>query len=85
MHPHERDARWAHQVTHKNHPASILVEVACTRSAEDLLGARRAYQTLHHHSLEEDVAYQIKDSKSKVLFKRSYNCNYFILTVVYYQ
>ncbi|KAF3336842.1 annexin D4 [Carex littledalei] len=67
MHPHERDARWANQVTHKNHPASILVEVACTRSAEDLLGVRRAYQTLYHHSLEEDVAYQIKDSKSKLL------------------
>ncbi|KAJ4804798.1 Annexin D4 [Rhynchospora pubera] len=67
MHPHERDALWAHQVTHKNHHASILVEIACTRPAEELLGVRRAYQTLFHHSLEEDVAYQIKDSKSKLL------------------
>ncbi|KAJ4772597.1 Annexin [Rhynchospora pubera] len=67
MHPHERDARWANQVIHKNHPSSILVEIASTRSAEELLGARRAYQTLFHHSLEEDVAYQVKDSKSKLL------------------
>ncbi|KAK3138915.1 hypothetical protein QOZ80_5AG0375130 [Eleusine coracana subsp. coracana] len=61
MHPWERDARLAHHVLHQAHPAAIVVEVACTRSAEELLGARRAYQALFHHSLEEDVAYRARD------------------------
>ncbi|KAJ4772598.1 Annexin D4 [Rhynchospora pubera] len=39
-------------------------QLALTRA---LSGVRRAYQTLFHHSLDEDVAYQIKDSKSKFL------------------
>ncbi|KAL6610052.1 hypothetical protein ACP70R_034464 [Stipagrostis hirtigluma subsp. patula] len=61
MHPWERDARLAHHVLHQAHPAAIVVEVACTRSADELLGARRAYQQLFHHSLEEDVAYRARD------------------------
>ncbi|XP_062181650.1 annexin D4-like [Phragmites australis] len=61
MHPWERDARLAHHVLHQAHPAAIVVEVACTRSADELLGARRAYQALFHHSLEEDVAYRARD------------------------
>ncbi|XP_051202686.1 annexin D4 [Lolium perenne] len=61
MHPWERDARLAHHVLHQAHPAAIVVEIACTRSAEELLGARKAYMALFHHSLEEDVAYGAKD------------------------
>ncbi|XP_047046101.1 annexin D4-like [Lolium rigidum] len=61
MHPWERDARLAHHVLHQAHPAAIVVEIACTRSAEELLGARKAYMALFHHSLEEDVAYSAKD------------------------
>jgi len=61
MHPWERDARLAHHVLHQGHPAAVAVEVACTRSADELLGARRAYQALYHHSLEEDVAYRARD------------------------
>ncbi|KAF0922814.1 hypothetical protein E2562_002064 [Oryza meyeriana var. granulata] len=61
MHPWERDARLAHHVLHQAHPAAIVVEIACTRTAEELLGARKAYQALFHHSLEEDVAYRAKD------------------------
>ncbi|TVU19192.1 hypothetical protein EJB05_35329 [Eragrostis curvula] len=61
MHPWERDARLAHHVLHQAHPAAIVVEVACTRSADELLGARRAYQALFHHSLEEDVAYRARE------------------------
>ncbi|KAF8719920.1 hypothetical protein HU200_024684 [Digitaria exilis] len=61
MHPWERDARLAHHVLHQHHPPAILVEVASTRSADELLGARRAYHQLFHHSLEEDVAYRAKD------------------------
>lgn len=66
MHPWERDARWAHHVLHKAHPPAVLVEVACTRAAGDLLGARRAYQALYHSSLEEDVAYRVKDANASV-------------------
>lgn len=61
MHPWERDAKLAHHVLHEAHPAAIVVEIACTRSAEELLGARKAYQALFHHSLEEDVAYRARD------------------------
>jgi len=61
MHPWERDARLAHHVLHQGLPAAVAVEVACTRSADELLGARRAYQALYHHSLEEDVAYRARD------------------------
>ncbi|KAJ3676251.1 hypothetical protein LUZ60_003663 [Juncus effusus] len=67
MHPYERDARWAHQVLHKGHPTIALVEIACTQSADDLLGVRKAYQMLFHHSLEEDVAYQVKDNSCNLL------------------
>ncbi|KAL5230616.1 hypothetical protein ABZP36_029392 [Zizania latifolia] len=61
MHPWERDARMAHHVLHQAHPAAIVVEIACTRPAEELLGTRKAYQALFHHSLEEDVAYRARD------------------------
>ncbi|WVZ98325.1 hypothetical protein U9M48_043784 [Paspalum notatum var. saurae] len=61
MHPWERDARLAHQALHQHHPAAVLVEVACTRSADELLGARRAYHALFHRSLEEDVAFRAGD------------------------
>ncbi|KAL6593821.1 hypothetical protein ACP70R_048722 [Stipagrostis hirtigluma subsp. patula] len=67
MHPWERDARWAHHVLHKAHPPAVLVEVACTRAADDLLGARRAYHALYHRSLEEDVAYRVRDASAALL------------------
>ncbi|RCV44759.1 hypothetical protein SEVIR_9G403500v4 [Setaria viridis] len=69
LHPWERDARWAHHVLHggDGHPPGVLVEVACTRAADDLLGARRAYQALYHRSLEEDVAYRVNDATAALL------------------
>lgn len=67
MHPWERDARWAHDVLHEAQPPfDIIVEIACTRSSEELLGARKAYHALYHHSLEEDVAYHVKENYSNV-------------------
>ncbi|KAL0928994.1 hypothetical protein M5K25_000933 [Dendrobium thyrsiflorum] len=69
MHPWERDARWAHQVIHKGYPPTILVEIACTRSAPELLGARKAYHSLFHHSLEEEVAYSISGSHVNFLVR----------------
>ncbi|THU58833.1 hypothetical protein C4D60_Mb03t18610 [Musa balbisiana] len=67
MHPWERDARWIHHVLHKAHPFSIIVEIACTRSSDELLGARKAYHALFHHSIEEDVAYRVKENYCSLL------------------
>ncbi|KAF3326181.1 annexin D4-like protein [Carex littledalei] len=67
MHPWERDARWMHHVMHKSYPFTVIIEIACTRSSEELLGAKRAYQALFDHSVEEDVAYHIKENYSKLL------------------
>ncbi|KAH7677082.1 Annexin protein [Dioscorea alata] len=67
MHPWERDARFAHYVLHKAYPFTILVELGCTRSSEELLGARRAYQALYHHSLEEDVSIHVKQDYTNLL------------------
>ncbi|XP_020585810.1 annexin D4-like [Phalaenopsis equestris] len=69
MHPSERDARWAHQVIHKELSPAILVEISCTRSAAELLGARKAYHVLFHHSLEEEVAYCISGSHANFLVR----------------
>jgi hypothetical protein len=66
-HPWERDARLAKKALKKG-PESygILIEIACTRSADELLGARRAYHSLFDHSIEEDVASHINGSERKV-------------------
>ncbi|XP_008813418.2 annexin D4-like [Phoenix dactylifera] len=69
MHPWERDARWVHHVLHKPLPLDIIVEIACTRSSEELLGARKAYHALFHHSLEEDVAYHVRENYSNLLVR----------------
>ncbi|KAK1317541.1 Annexin D4 [Acorus calamus] len=66
-HPWERDARMAHHVINKGHPLNILVEIACTRSSEDLLGARKAYQSLFASSLEEDVAFHLQGDQRNLL------------------
>lgn len=71
MHPWERDARLVKEALEKGPQLyGIIVEVACTRSAEELLGARRAYHSLFDHSIEEDVAHHIKSNERKV-----YNLN----------
>jgi hypothetical protein len=67
MHPWERDARLAKEAVKKG-PQSygIIIEIACTRSAEELLGARRAYHSLFDQSMEEDVAQHINGCERKV-------------------
>ncbi|XP_058105354.1 annexin D4-like [Magnolia sinica] len=67
LHPSERDARLAYEVIHKGQPLGILIEIACTRSSEELLGARRAYHSLFNHSLEEDVAYHVRGANRSLL------------------
>lgn len=67
MHPWERDARLIKEALKKG-PQSygVIVEIACTRSSEELLGARRAYHSLFDHSIEEDVAHHVHGTERKV-------------------
>ncbi|GLT88557.1 hypothetical protein SLE2022_065770 [Rubroshorea leprosula] len=68
MHPWERDARLIKEaLVEGRHQYGVIVEVACTRSAEELLGARRAYHSLFDHSVEEDVATHMHGSLRKLL------------------
>ncbi|KAK6933941.1 Annexin repeat [Dillenia turbinata] len=68
MHPWERDAGLANEAL-INGPQSygVLIEIACTRSSEELLGARRAYHSLFDLSIEEDVASQVDGPERKLL------------------
>ncbi|XP_027909150.1 annexin D4 [Vigna unguiculata] len=68
MHPWERDARLVREALKKGQNAyGVLVEVACTRSSDELLGARKAYHSLFDHSIEEDVASHIHGTERKLL------------------
>ncbi|KAL6327929.1 hypothetical protein AAG906_031273 [Vitis piasezkii] len=61
MHPWERDARMARKAL-DGHPQAygLLIELACTRSSDELLGARKAYQSLYGESIKEDVASRVE-------------------------
>lgn len=67
MHPWERDARLLKEALYKGPQYNVLVEIACTRSSEELLGARRAYHSLFNHSVEEDVAFHVRTPERKLL------------------
>ncbi|KAJ8529408.1 hypothetical protein K7X08_036243 [Anisodus acutangulus] len=68
MHPWERDARLFKEALLLQVPKhDVLIETACTRSSEDLLGARKAYHSLFEHSIEEDIAHHIKTHERKLL------------------
>ncbi|KAK6271475.1 hypothetical protein POUND7_008573 [Theobroma cacao] len=68
MHPWERDARLLKKALKKGpQQYGIIVEIACTRSSEQLLGARKAYHSLFERSIEEDLAAHIKGSERKLL------------------
>jgi len=67
MHPWERDARLVKKALKKGEEAyNLIVEVSCTRSAEDLLGARKAYHSLFDQSMEEDIASHVHGPQRKV-------------------
>lgn len=69
MHPWERDARLVKNALLKEpHLYNVIIEIACTRSSEELLGARKAYHSLYDHSIEEDVAVMVPGPESKVRF-----------------
>lgn len=68
MHPWERDARLLKEAITKGPEAySLIIEIACTRSSEELLGARKAYHSLFDHSVEEDVASHVNGRERKLL------------------
>jgi len=45
----------------------VLVEIACTRSSDQVFDVRKAYHTLYKKSLEEDVAHHTAGDFCKVL------------------
>ncbi|GKE26155.1 annexin D4, partial [Tanacetum coccineum] len=67
MHPWERDARLINDAL-LDGPKSynVIIEIACTRSSEELIGARRAYHSLFERSIEEDVASYVTTDERKV-------------------
>ena len=57
----------AYESTAKWSPADrTLIEIACTRSFDELLQVRKAYHARYKRSLEEDVAAHTKDDYRKV-------------------
>ncbi|KAK8643237.1 hypothetical protein V6N13_012542 [Hibiscus sabdariffa] len=68
MHPWERDARLLKKALKKGpQQYNVIVEIACTRSSDQLLGVRKAYHSLFDQSIEEDIALHIKGSERKLL------------------
>ncbi|OMO57308.1 Annexin [Corchorus olitorius] len=68
LHPWERDARLIEKAIKKGPKHyNIIVEIACSRSSEELLGARKAYHSLFDQSMEEDIAAHVKGSERKLL------------------
>ena len=67
MHHWERDARMARKALDGRPQAyGLLIELACTRSSDELLGARKAYQSLYGESIEEDVASRVEGIERQV-------------------
>lgn len=66
--PPERDALLAFESAKKGGPSDrALIEIACTRSSDELLLVRKAYHARYKRSLEEDVAAHTKDNFRKLL------------------
>ncbi|KDP27364.1 hypothetical protein JCGZ_20188 [Jatropha curcas] len=55
--PAERDASFANEITRKkNGSYYVIMEIACARTSDELLLARKAYLNRFNKSLEEDLA-----------------------------
>ncbi|KAK8643235.1 hypothetical protein V6N13_012540 [Hibiscus sabdariffa] len=66
MHPWERDARLLKKALKKGpQQYNVIIEIVCTRSSDQLLGARKAYHSLFDQSIEEDLASHINGSERK--------------------
>lgn len=67
MHPWERDARLLKEDLVKEPPQfNVIIEIACTRSSEELLGARRAYHSLFNQSIEEHISSHLRGVERRV-------------------
>ncbi|KAJ8543711.1 hypothetical protein K7X08_025329 [Anisodus acutangulus] len=56
--PAERDAYLANEATKRLTASNwVIMEIACTRSSDELFKARQAYHAKYKRLLEEDVAY----------------------------
>lgn len=86
MHPWERDARLLKKALKKGPPHyNVIVEIAYTRSSDQLLGARKAYHSLFDRSIEEDLASHVKGSERKVhpsFFTHLYILNLFCCGII---
>ncbi|XP_061370450.1 annexin D8 [Gastrolobium bilobum] len=68
MDPAERDATFINEALKKATPDyKVIIEIACTRTSEELLSVKRSYQFLYKHCLEEDVASQTNGDIRKLL------------------
>ncbi|XP_010268092.1 PREDICTED: annexin D1 [Nelumbo nucifera] len=66
--PTDRDAFLANEATRKWKATNqVLLEIACTRTSNELLSARQAYHARFKRSLEEDVAYHTTGDFRKLL------------------
>ncbi|KAK8998967.1 hypothetical protein V6N11_070146 [Hibiscus sabdariffa] len=71
--PADRDAVLANVAIRKLSPDHhVIVEIACTRSPEELLAVRKAYQARYKRSLEEDVAAHSKGDTRMARPNRSF-------------
>ncbi|GAA0172813.1 calcium-binding protein [Lithospermum erythrorhizon] len=68
LEPCERDAYLANEATKKwTSSNQVLMEIACTRSPQQLILVREAYHDRFKRSIEEDVAYHTKGDCRKLL------------------
>ncbi|KAH7536646.1 hypothetical protein FEM48_Zijuj03G0006600 [Ziziphus jujuba var. spinosa] len=66
--PADRDAVLAHVAIKKSDvDSTVIIEISCIRSPDELLEVRKAYQNRYKHSLEEDVAAHTKGDLRKLL------------------
>ncbi|CAI9777639.1 unnamed protein product [Fraxinus pennsylvanica] len=66
--PTERDAYLANEATKRlTYSNWVIMEIACTRSSNDLFLVRKEYHARYKRSLEEDVAYHTTGDFRKLL------------------
>ncbi|XP_055834035.1 annexin D2-like [Solanum dulcamara] len=66
--PAERDAYLVNEATKRLTASNwVIMEIACTRSSDELFKARQAYHARYKKSLEEDVAYHTAGDFRKLL------------------
>lgn len=86
LEPADRDAVLANVAIRETVPDyRVIVEIACIRSPEELLGVKRAYQNRYKHSLEEDLAsYTAGDIRKASKIIKQTSCLIFFLMLCHY-